>query len=107
MSAALRFIVLYAALALVVSSLALLQLWPWRPTTALGWLALLLLALPITATGEWLGRVLLENRFSARLGNNRAPASVSWLRIAYGIVAVLCMLAIFAFSVYVAATVVR
>lgn len=90
----LRFAGLYLALSLVLSALALLHLWPWRPTTALGWLAFLLGALPIAALGEWLGQLVLENRFAARLGSNTAADSVSWLRIAYGVGAVVVLIAI-------------
>ena len=89
----LRFIGMYVILSGVLAMLLLLQLWPWHPKSAVGWIALFILAAPVTAVGEWLGKLVLENRFATSLGNNTAPDSVSWLRVAYGVAASLITLA--------------
>ena len=89
-----RFIAIYVVLSGLIGALALLQLWPWQPKTAVGWLVLFVCALPITAAGEWLGQLAFENRFATSLGNGTAPDSLSWLRVAYGVVVVLVLTAI-------------
>ena len=88
------FLGMYVAASLVLGTLLLLQVWPWQPKTIVGWLALLLLALPITAAGEWLGNLILENRFAGSLGRNTAGDSVAWLRVAYGVAALLLIYAV-------------
>lgn len=90
----LRFVIFYLASSLLAGALALLNMFPWHPETPLGWLVLFGTALPIAAAGEWLGDLIFENRFSAQIGRNKAPGSISWLRVAYGLVAVLLVMAI-------------
>jgi hypothetical protein len=97
----LRFIGIYLALALVVGVLALLQLWPWQPKTVVGWGALLILALPVTVAGEWIGQRIFNRRMSDSLGASAEPGSIAWMRVAYG-VAVVAAIAAAVGAIYVA-----
>ena len=87
---ALRFLGIYTTLSLILGLLLLLQVFPWRPTTVVGWIGFFAVALPLTAAGEWLGDVVFENRMAQRLGSTE-PNSFSFLRIAYGVVAILML----------------
>jgi hypothetical protein len=101
MKALLRFVGLYLAASLIVGAFSLLDLWPWHPQTSVGWLVLSASALPLTVVGQRLWEVVLENRFAASLGSNTAPNSVSWSRVAYGLVAVLSVFVV-VFAVWLA-----
>jgi hypothetical protein len=87
----LTFIGLYAALSLVVGVGLLLQVFPWHPRTATGWILLFGCAMPICAAGEWLGSVVFENRFARRLRASDDPKGLSWARVAYGVITVTCL----------------
>jgi hypothetical protein len=97
----LKFIGIYLALALAAGVMALLQLWPWQPKTAIGWGALLILALPVTVAGEWIGQRIFNKRVSDSLGASAEPGSIAWMRVAYG-VAVVVVIAAAVGAIYVA-----
>lgn len=73
----------YVVLSLVLGGLAMLQGFPQRPTTWLGWFALFALALPVTVAGEYVGELLFRNRLSQAVEQRTQQRRFSWLRIAY------------------------
>jgi hypothetical protein len=73
----------YVVLSLVLGGLALLQGFPQRPTTWLGWASLFALVLPVTVAGEFVGELLFRNRMSRAVEQRTQQRSFSWLRIAY------------------------
>jgi hypothetical protein len=79
---------MYVALSLVVGIGLLLEVFPWHPKRMWEWSVLFGGALPIGATGEWLGHLVLENSFARRLGSRGVPRGLSSGRVAYGVIAV-------------------
>lgn len=55
MKPALRFAAVYVVLSAVLGGLALLQSFPARPTSWVGWLLLFALVLPVTVAAEFVG----------------------------------------------------
>jgi hypothetical protein len=76
-------------LAVIAAAGLLIWLYPWHPTTVWGWLLFVVLALPVTAAGEWVGHAVLGNRFARSIGRNAPPGRISWARISSGVVALL------------------
>lgn len=83
MNRLLRIAAAYVVLSLVMGGLALLQGFPQRPTTWLGWALLFALVLPVTVAGELVGEFLFRNRLSQAVEQRTQPHGFSWLRIAY------------------------
>jgi hypothetical protein len=84
---------LIAVVMIVAAGGLLFMLYPWHPTTPLGWALVVVLALPVMVAGEWLGNVVLGNRFARSIGRDQPPGRISWARIAYGAAALLVVAA--------------
>lgn len=82
-SRALRFFGFYLALSLICAPILLLQLLPFHPKSALGWLILVAAAVPVTVLGELIGNFLLKNRVSAAVDRRTRSTALSWVRISY------------------------
>jgi hypothetical protein len=79
----------------------LLSAFPDYPRTVTGWLVFFALALPVTLVGEAIGEGLWRNRVARAIEERSAGQSFSWLRIAYGVVAMsLLFAAVWGFAVY-------
>jgi len=91
-SAGLRLAAIYLALSLRLAALALLQVVPWRPASWLGWTALLLLALPLSLLGEYVGQLLWTNRMSRSIEERTRGQAFSWARVAYALVVMVVVL---------------
>ena len=75
---------------LLLSVLILVTLWPWFPRTPMQWLLTLLLGVPI-----WVGMELLgETLFSPKLARRISARKFSWLRVFYGVFAMVLFVAI-------------
>ena len=100
MREALRLVGVYLLASLIYAGFALLSAFPYHPHTAWGWVLLFLLAFPLWLVGEWLGHVLIGNRFARVIDsyfNNRG-----WLlRGLY-----LFLVAVLAFAAFAAAWIV-
>ena len=83
MNRLLRIATAYLVLSLVLGGLALLQGFPQRPNTWLGWGALFALVLPVTVAGEYVCQLLFRNRLSQVVEQRTQQRGFSWLRIAY------------------------
>ena len=83
MNRLLRFAAAYVVLSLVLGGLALVQAFPSRPTSWLGWLALFALVVPVTLAGEFVGELLFRNRLSQAVEQRTQQRTFSWLRIGY------------------------
>lgn len=83
MKAVIRFVASYLVLSAVLLGLTLVQAFPARPTSAVGWVALLVLIIPITCACELLGEFLFRNRLSQSVERHTRHSSFSWLRIGY------------------------
>ena len=73
-------LLLLIAIMMFFAGLALVELYPYRPASFLGWVALFLLALPVAVALEALGDRTLGTKFVARM----SPST----RIAYGVLVV-------------------
>jgi hypothetical protein len=82
-SRVLRFLGLYLAVSLVAAPILLLQLLPFHPRSALGWIILFVVALPAVVAIEFVGDFLLTNRVSAAVDRKTRGTSLSWARITY------------------------
>lgn len=83
MKTLLRFVTIYILLSTVLALLALVPSFPARPTSALGWLALFALALPLTLAGEFVGELLHRNRVARAVEERTQGKEISWLRLGY------------------------
>ena len=72
----------------------LIVAFPHHPRTLVGWAAFFLLALPVTLFGEAVGEGLWRNRVAQAVEQRAEGQSFSWLRIAYGFVAMLLLFAV-------------
>jgi len=79
----LRFLCLYLAINAIAATALLITLWPYRPQSSRGWILLFVIALPVTAIGEWLGESLLKNRMSLAVERATQRSDFSWIRITY------------------------
>ena len=81
-----------SVLAIIAAAGLLFSLYPWHPKTVWGWLLFVVLALPVTAAGEWIGNAVLGNRFARRIGRNTPHGRISWARVGYGVLALILMM---------------
>jgi hypothetical protein len=72
----------------------LFSLYPWHPTTPWGWAGLVSLGIPITIGAELAGKAIFENHHARSLGAGTKPGSVSFARVAYGVVAFAIFMAV-------------
>ncbi len=93
MKALLRIAVVYVAISIALGALALLQSFPARPTTWVGWLLLFALALPVTLIGEFVGDALFRNPVSRAVERNTQGQAFSWLRVVMGLALMLFVFA--------------
>lgn len=93
MKPALRYVAAYLVLSAVLAGLALIQSFPDRPSSWVGWLLLLALVAPVTIAAEFLGEVIFRNPVSQAVERRTREKSFSWLRILAGLIV---MLAVFA-----------
>ena len=100
-SRALRFLGCYLALSLICAPIFLLQLLPFHPRTALGWVILGAAALPVTVLGELIGDYLLKNHVPVAVDRKTSGTSLSWLRIAYVLVAFTSFFAVAILGIWV------
>ncbi len=79
----LRLVVIYIALSLLLGALALLQSFPARPESWVGWLALFALVLPLTLLGELVGEWLRTNHIAESVKRRTITQRFSWRRVSY------------------------
>lgn len=89
MKPALRFVAAYVLLSAVLGGLALLQSFPTRPTSWVGWLLLFALVIPVTIAAELVGELVFRNPVSQTVERRTKGKSFSWLRILVGLVVML------------------
>jgi hypothetical protein len=80
---AFRFLGFYLALSLICAPILLLQLLPFHPRSALGWIVFVAVAVPVTIFGELIGDLLLRNSVSAAVDRRTSCTALSWVRIGY------------------------
>jgi len=88
---AIRLLLIYLAVSIVLGLMWAVQSYPDLPGGASGWLTIFALALPLQVLLEFVGGRLWNNRATRLVEQTTASRSFSLLRIAYG---VLLMLAI-------------
>lgn len=93
MKPALRFFAAYVLVSAVLGGLALLQSFPARPTSWVGWLLLFTLVVPVTIAAEFVGELLLRNPFTRAVDRRTKDKSFSWLRVLVGLVIMLVVVA--------------
>lgn len=81
----LRVLGIYALVSGLLAGLMLLQAFPARPETAIGWILLFVLALPLTLAGEWAGDKLLNNKLGRYVDDKTKGQRVSFVRIIFGL----------------------
>ena len=84
-----RFLGWYLALTFAASLGLLILALPNHPKTLSGWLWFFLLALPVTLVGELIGEGIWRNPVAKAIEKESSNRQFSWLRIAYGFVAML------------------
>ncbi len=99
MKPALRFAATCVLLSAVLGGLALLQSFPARPSSWVGWLLLFALVVPVTIAAEFVGELVFRNPVSQAVESRTKDQSFSWLRILAGLVVMLVVFAaVFAFG---------
>jgi tetrahydromethanopterin S-methyltransferase subunit G len=68
--------------------LILVEIYPYRPSGVLGWVLLILIAVPVVLGLEFIGEKLLQNRIVTKMGRTA--------RILYGVIAISMILMIVA-----------
>jgi hypothetical protein len=79
----LRFIPIYLIVSVCAALALLADTWPRYPRSLLQWLILLIIALPVTALGDWLSDHALSSSLSLAVEARTRGAQFSWLRIVY------------------------
>jgi hypothetical protein len=90
---ALRFVAAYVLLSAVLGGLALLQSFPARPSSWVGWLLLFALALPVTIAAEFVGELVFRNPVSQAVERRTKHKGFSSLRVLAGLVVMLVVFA--------------
>ncbi|HEY4771433.1 MAG TPA: hypothetical protein VIH50_00235 [Steroidobacteraceae bacterium] len=93
----LRFLGIYLTINAIAAVGLLLTLWPYRAASSSGWILLFVIALPVTALGEWLGESFLKNRMSLAVERATQRSNFSWIRIAYVLAMALIVILIVTF----------
>jgi hypothetical protein len=78
----------------VLGGVAVLQSFPARPLSWLGWLQLFALVVPVTIAAEFVGELIFRNPVGQVVELRTKDKSLSWLRILVGLAVML-----FVFSV--------
>jgi len=73
-----QLIVLAAGLSVFCAIGILIGVYPYRPNSPLGWVALFLIGPPFVLIGEWLGDLALGNQFVVRMSRS--------LRMVYAVI---------------------
>ncbi len=94
MKSALRFAAVYLLISAALGCLALLQNFPERPTSWIGWLLLFALVVPVTIAFEFVGEFIYRNPVSQVVERQTKDRRFSWLRILVGLVLVLVIFAV-------------
>jgi hypothetical protein len=82
MKTALRFFAAYVLLSAVFGGLALIQSFPDRPTSWVGWLLLFMFVLPVTMAAEFVGELIFDRNPVIQAVERRTKAKrFSWLRV--------------------------
>ena len=93
-----RFITVLGAwtiLSIIVAAGFLLSSWPHHPHSTLGWIVLVLTALPLAALGEFLGdRFIFHSDLGASLNSLGAGFLPSLVRVLYVLIMLLTLAAI-------------
>ena len=97
---ALRFLGFYFALTLICAPVFLLQLLPFYPKSAFGWVVLVVAAVPVTVLGELVGDFLFKNRVSVAVDRRTKGSSVSWIRIVYVLGVFLVLIAVVVLGIW-------
>ncbi|HWI68148.1 MAG TPA: hypothetical protein VNS88_07185 [Nitrospiraceae bacterium] len=85
----------WVILSIIVAGTFLLSLWPHHPQSALGWVVLVLTALPLAALGEFLGdRFIFHSDLGASLNSLGAGFLPSLVRVLYVLIMFLTLAAI-------------
>ena len=95
----LTFVLLYLILSTVLALVLLAGVFPHHPKTAVGWVFLFALALPLTIIGEFVGEFFWRNRIAQALVARSSGSSLSLLRLGYAFVVMLFFFAL-AFGVH-------
>ncbi|MEZ0233242.1 MAG: hypothetical protein ACAH12_10415 [Methylophilaceae bacterium] len=95
MARLLRFIAWYIALTFVAGLILLVFAFPKHPETLRGWLIFFSLTLPVTLLGELIGEGVWRNPAAKVIEEKSAGQEFSWLRIAYGFIAMLIVFGLF------------
>ena len=88
-----RFLGWYCTFTAIAAAGMLVYSFPNYPKTLLGWALFLSLALPITLIGELIGNGLWRNHLLRRIDEGTGKGSSSFLRIVYGVLAMLLVFA--------------
>jgi hypothetical protein len=83
MKTSIRFIAIYVLLSGILGGAALVQVFPIRPSSWVGWLSLFVLVIPAALAGELLGKFLFHNRLSEAVRRCTQGRSFSLLRTGY------------------------
>jgi hypothetical protein len=73
----------YLTMAVVAPLLVLAEAWPWHPHTGLGWLVLVVFAVPLCALAAGLEKAIDADPLAARIDVATKEKPLSGLRIAY------------------------
>ncbi len=85
MYTAIKLIVTYIGLSVVMGLMWVILSYPDTPSTAAQWLWLFALALPLQLAGEFAGELLLNNKATRLVEQKTATKPFSMLRICYGV----------------------
>lgn len=78
-----RFISIYLIVSIFAAVALLADSWPRHPRSLLQWILLLIIAVPVTALGEWLSGRALSSSLSLAIEARTRGSQLSWLRIGY------------------------
>jgi hypothetical protein len=85
----LRFLLLYFAFSVLATLVMLISIFPNYPKTLIGWVWVFAIALPVVIVFDLLGWVVWNNRLAQSIEAQSSSQKFSWLRIGYGLVAML------------------
>jgi hypothetical protein len=91
MRTVIRLLFFWVVASLVAAAVLLLYAIPWHPHSARGWTIFLLVALPISLAGDYIGERIFSNPFARRLDASGSGVKASVNRIGY---VVLCFLGV-------------
>jgi hypothetical protein len=76
----LRIVVTCLLVAAIATVLLIFDLWPWHPSSPLGWNLFAVSALPILIAGEWVGEKIVDNPVSKGVDRSNDAQSHSHTR---------------------------